>query len=56
MVEARIDRYPEGPIFRTKRKTKWVTEAVSVNLQSGPVESVAWRSSLGSVAFELMRC
>jgi integrase len=33
MVEARIDRYPEGRIFRTKRKTKWVTEAMSVNLR-----------------------
>lgn len=33
MVEARIDRYPEGRIFRTKRDTKWVTEAMSVNLR-----------------------
>ncbi|MCE9561228.1 MAG: tyrosine-type recombinase/integrase [Planctomycetes bacterium] len=33
MVEERIARYPEGRIFRTKRKTKWVTEAMSVNLR-----------------------
>lgn len=33
MVEERIKRHPEGPIFLTKRKTRWVTEAMSVNLR-----------------------
>lgn len=33
MVEARIEKYPEGPIFRTNRKSMWVQEAMSVNLR-----------------------
>ena len=33
MVEARIAKHPEGPIFRTNRKSMWVQEAMSVNLR-----------------------
>jgi len=33
MVEARIKRYPEGPVFRTSRKSMWTQEAMSVNLR-----------------------
>jgi integrase len=33
MVEALIAKHPEGPIFRTSRKSMWVQEAMSVNLR-----------------------
>lgn len=33
MVEERIKQHPEGPIFRTNRKSKWVQESMSVNLR-----------------------
>lgn len=33
MVEGLIAKHPEGPIFRTNRKSMWVQEAMSVNLR-----------------------
>lgn len=33
MVEARIALHPEGPVFRTSRRSMWVQEAMSVNLR-----------------------
>lgn len=33
MVEALIEQYPEGPVFRSKRASKWAQEAMSVNLR-----------------------
>jgi integrase len=33
MVESLIGRHPEGPIFRTRRETRWTNEAMSVNLR-----------------------
>ncbi len=33
MVEDRIERHPEGPIFRTNRESMWLQEAMSVNLR-----------------------
>jgi len=33
MVERRCRQYPQGPVFRTKRDTRWSNEAVSVMLR-----------------------
>lgn len=33
MIERRIKLYPEGPLFRTKRNSRWSNEAVSIGLR-----------------------